>query len=803
MAKYIIHKTNPFTSDTAFSISEFTSSGPTFPTVNLTGPGALSIDTTLFLFGKGQPNYGEQLQENLVRLLENFAGPSEPVSPTVGQIWFREVTVIRTNNGNDWWEWDKSSSTWIPFVPQSYTPANVTAGSHGDYFLDTTSGVLYRKVLLPQHPLSGSVVKIVHNIFPTVTNPNTENIKPIYHLVVWNGDQWVDVNSVVTNSTANTIFYDSLSLPEIGNLWFDSSEEQLKIYTSSGWTSVAEKYLPLAGGTLNSGANIVLSGGTILGLPTTPTDPTEAVSKDYVDSLVFGAVPSLSLNDLNDVNVTGASVNSYLKFNGTDWFADVLELNDLNGVTITTTELNTLSGITGNVQTQLDDKISRLGDSMSGILDMQNNRVIRVATPSLGTDAANKDYVDNYVASYTASQLANYLPLTGGNLTGTLDLGNNFITSVADPINPTDATNRQWVENYVTSALTSLPIGLNNLNDVTISSPNNNELLFYNAATSQWSNKTLVTADIGDLIVTATEINQLSGVTGNVQTQLDDKVNIDFVEDITTIRKRLVTAPELEATMVTGPNPYVDNTILPTDYLFQSPFRFRTTRSDIDIKVFAYDYQGNPAVWHLVECNNARTNISFAALDPTLTTSLVVGTTYTMTVDLQQTDRDGTTGADTVSTVSTTTISITPAAPMTYQDVVNEINNQLTGTGITALFIGNNIAFVYDKFGVVPRTSTGIVVRMFSIILTDGASPDGLVANLGGTIQTPLQSTPYHDAKNTTPTNNIFPAFIGNAAYRQTTNTFFSYPLYLIIQDIATNYPKSLIYVEFTVHGRR
>ena len=799
MAKYIIHKTNPFTSNTAFSISEFTSSGPTFPTVNLTGPGALSIDTTLFLFGKGQPNYGEQLQENLVRLLENFAGPSEPVSPTVGQIWFREITVIRTNSGNDWWEWDKSSSTWIPFVPQSYTPANVTAGSHGDYFLDTTSGVLYRKVLLPQHPLSGSVVKIVHNIFPTVTNPNTENIKPIYHLVVWNGDQWIDVNNVITNSTANTIFYDSLSLPEIGNLWFDTSEEQLKIYTSSGWTSVAEKYLPLAGGTLNSGANIILSGGTILGLPATPTDPTEAVSKDYVDSLVFGAVPSISLNDLNDVNVTGASANTYLKFNGTNWFADVLELNDLNGVTITTTELNTLSGITGNVQSQLNDKISRLGDSMSGILDMQNNRIIQVSTPSLGTDAVNKNYVDNYVASYTASQLANYLPLTGGNLTGTLDLGNNNITSVADPINPTDATNRQWVESYVTSSITSLPIGLDNLNDVTLTSPTGGQLLVYDTVSTQWINRVLVTSDISDLVVGSAEINQLVGVTDNVQNQLDNKASVDQVNNKTTVRKRLVTAAELEATMVIGSNPYVDNGILASDYQFNSPFKFRTTRGDIEIRVFPYD---DPQTHHhFVECKNARTDVAFVSLDPAADSPLVVGTTYTMTVDLQQIDRD-TTGVDTTTTVSTISISITPTATMSYQNVVDEINNQLTGTGITAYILGNNIAFVYDKFGVLPVGSTG-VLRMFDVILTDGASPNGLIVNLGGTIQTPLRSTSYLDLDNSAPTNKIFPTFIGNAGYRQTTNTFFSYPLYLVIQDYAATYPKSLIYVEFIVHGRR
>ncbi len=44
--------------------------------------------TSLVLTGKGLNNYGLFQQENFLRLLENFAGPTPPLNPTVGQLWY-------------------------------------------------------------------------------------------------------------------------------------------------------------------------------------------------------------------------------------------------------------------------------------------------------------------------------------------------------------------------------------------------------------------------------------------------------------------------------------------------------------------------------------------------------------------------------------------------------------------------------------------------------------------------------------------------------------------------------------------
>ena len=50
-----------------------------------------AISTSLTLIGKNVNAYGTDLNDNFVRLLENFANTSEPTSPLIGQIWFNTV----------------------------------------------------------------------------------------------------------------------------------------------------------------------------------------------------------------------------------------------------------------------------------------------------------------------------------------------------------------------------------------------------------------------------------------------------------------------------------------------------------------------------------------------------------------------------------------------------------------------------------------------------------------------------------------------------------------------------------------
>ena len=54
-----------------------------------------TTSTSITLTGKGRANYGEKQQENLLKLLENFASPTEPANATIGQIWWKTTDPTR------------------------------------------------------------------------------------------------------------------------------------------------------------------------------------------------------------------------------------------------------------------------------------------------------------------------------------------------------------------------------------------------------------------------------------------------------------------------------------------------------------------------------------------------------------------------------------------------------------------------------------------------------------------------------------------------------------------------------------
>lgn len=59
--------------------------------------------TSLALIGFNVTNYGQDHNENFIKLLENFASPTPPPNPVLGQLWFDEaLQTIKVYNGSDW-----------------------------------------------------------------------------------------------------------------------------------------------------------------------------------------------------------------------------------------------------------------------------------------------------------------------------------------------------------------------------------------------------------------------------------------------------------------------------------------------------------------------------------------------------------------------------------------------------------------------------------------------------------------------------------------------------------------------------
>ena len=95
--------------------------------------GTIDTTTDLTLIGKNYAGYGEFFNENLVKLLENFANTSAPSSPIAGQMWWDSTnSLLKVYTGTAFKT--VSSSTASASTPTT----NVT----GDLWWDTTNGQL-------------------------------------------------------------------------------------------------------------------------------------------------------------------------------------------------------------------------------------------------------------------------------------------------------------------------------------------------------------------------------------------------------------------------------------------------------------------------------------------------------------------------------------------------------------------------------------------------------------------------------------------------------------------------------------
>jgi hypothetical protein len=95
--------------------------------------GTVDTTTDLVLVGKNYAGYGEFLNENTVKLLENFANTSAPSSPLAGQLWWDTTgSLLKVYNGSTF----KTISASTASASQPST--NVT----GDLWWDTTNGQL-------------------------------------------------------------------------------------------------------------------------------------------------------------------------------------------------------------------------------------------------------------------------------------------------------------------------------------------------------------------------------------------------------------------------------------------------------------------------------------------------------------------------------------------------------------------------------------------------------------------------------------------------------------------------------------
>jgi hypothetical protein len=96
--------------------------------------GTVDNTTSLQLFGKSYSGFGEGLNENLVKLLENSASTSAPAAPLKGELWFDTTTnQIKVYDG----------TSFKPTGGAKVASTQPSSPSAGDLWQDSTNSQLY------------------------------------------------------------------------------------------------------------------------------------------------------------------------------------------------------------------------------------------------------------------------------------------------------------------------------------------------------------------------------------------------------------------------------------------------------------------------------------------------------------------------------------------------------------------------------------------------------------------------------------------------------------------------------------
>ena len=115
-----------------------------------------SLSTDITLIGKNFSGFGEILNENLVKMLENFASTTRPVRPLKGEIWFdSSENRLKVYNGVDFAT--VGSATISALQPTTLNPGDLwfNETSRQLYFYDGTNTILLGPLFTSLQGLSG------------------------------------------------------------------------------------------------------------------------------------------------------------------------------------------------------------------------------------------------------------------------------------------------------------------------------------------------------------------------------------------------------------------------------------------------------------------------------------------------------------------------------------------------------------------------------------------------------------------------------------------------------------------------
>jgi hypothetical protein len=256
--------------------------------------GTVDNTTSLQLFGKSYSGFGEGLNENLVKLLENAASTAAPTAPLKGELWFDTTTnQLKVYDG----------TSFKPTGGSKSSASQPTSPSAGDLWHDTANDQV--------SVYTGSAWLLVG---PVYTSGQTLSGWKIETLASAGGNKVV--SSMYAGNTRVAILSKETFTPSATQTGFAEIKAGLTLNSTLGavfeGTNTQAANIDVSSTTNTSGT--VIAGGNFLRSDTADTT-TGALTVDADGGVIIGDAQELTISvSSNDVTIAQTSLDKDLSF---------------------------------------------------------------------------------------------------------------------------------------------------------------------------------------------------------------------------------------------------------------------------------------------------------------------------------------------------------------------------------------------------------------------------------------------------------------------------------------------------------
>ena len=321
--------------------------------------GTIDNTSSLTLIGKSYSGFGEALNENLVKLLENSASTSTPSAPIKGELWFDANTnQLKVYDGSSWkLSGGAKTSATAPTSPAA-----------GDLWMDTDDDQVYIYT-----------VSALQLIGPVYTSGQTLSVWKIETLGSAGGNKVV--SSMYAGNTRVAILSKETFTPSVSQTGFASIKAGFTLNSTLGavfeGTNTSATYINTSGTTNSSGT--LIAGGNFLRADAADTT-TGALTVDNDTGVIIGDAQELTISvSSNNVTVAQTSQDKDLSFT----------IND-GGVTKTPLKFTGTTGavtIVGNVDITGTLTVSGEYDAKNVAINTYDDAFIKLNNGNSVTDS--------------------------------------------------------------------------------------------------------------------------------------------------------------------------------------------------------------------------------------------------------------------------------------------------------------------------------------------------------------------------------------------------------------------------------